>query len=470
MKKSNLVSILKTFDKKEVREFKKWLKSPAHNQRQDVIDLFQYLVTGRHLSSDKFLDKKRIFSALFGSREYDDAEMRQTMYFLFKAVESFLVYDELLKDRVRSRTILAKVYRQRQLPKLFKKTMDAGQKMQEKQPLRNHQYYEHEFALQFEQYTYLSGLGRNVPNNLQKVSDASDKAYLANKLQLSCFMIAHQAVFKADYDMGMLQEVLGYIATNNSLLEIPAIAVYYFGFKAIKEKNSEDNYQKLKEQIRKYSDLFPADEIRVIYLLAINYCIGQINAGKLNYYNESFELYALGIKKNIFLENGVMSRFTYSNAIINALNLNEFEWVENFIAGYSQFLEEKHRESYVLFYRARLHFERGQYDKAMPLFAQYDTDDTLMSLLAKTMLLKMYYELDEYNALDSLLDSMRAYIQRKKVMGYHKSVFKNLLKYSRKLLKIMPNDAAQIQKLKTEIENADPIMERKWLLEQLDKM
>lgn len=283
-------------------------------------------------------------------------------------------------------------------------------------------------------------------------------------------MLSHQAVYKTEYQMYLLKDVLSSIETDQRYLEIPAISIYYYSYKAISDRKEEVHFQQLKNQIKSYSDLFPTDEIRVIYLLAINYGIAQINAGNDSYFRESFELYDLGMRKKIFLENGVLSRFTFGNAISIALNLNEFKWVENFILNNNLYLEEKHRDNYVRFYRARLHFERKEYDKAMPMFAQYDTDDILMSLLAKTMLLKMYYELDEFGALDSLIDSMRAYIQRKKVMGYHKAVFKNLLTYTKKLLKVFPNDKEQIEKLKSEIETADPLMERKWLLEQLEKM
>ncbi|MEZ4931011.1 MAG: hypothetical protein R2788_02620 [Saprospiraceae bacterium] len=470
MEKSNLISILRTFDKKEAREFRKWLNSPAHNLRQDVIDLYEYLLAGQHLFSDKYLTKERAFKQVFPKRTYNDSEMRQCIHFLFKAIESFLAYNELFKDEVHSQTILANVYRQRQLPKLFKKAMDTSQKIQESQPYRNHQYYENEYALQFEQYSYLSGLGRDVPLNLQEVSDANDIAFLTNKLKLSCIMLSHQAVYKTEYQMYLLKDILSSIETDQRYLEIPAISIYYYSYKAISDRKEEVHFQQLKNQIKSYSDLFPTDEIRVIYLLAINYGIAQINAGNDSYFRESFELYDLGMRKKIFLENGILSRFTFGNAISIALNLNEFKWVENFILNNNLYLEEKHRNNYVRFYRARLHFERKEYDKAMPMFAQYDTDDILMSLLAKTMLLKMYYELDEFGALDSLIDSMRAYIQRKKVMGYHKAVFKNLLTYTKKLLKVFPNDKEQIEKLKSEIESADPLMERKWLLEQLEKM
>ncbi len=470
MKKSNLISILRTFDRKEIREFRKWLNSPAHNQRQDVIDLYEYLMTGRHLSDEKFLKKQRAFKAVFPAKPFNDSEMRQTIHFLYKVMEEFLAYNELFKDHVRSQTILAKVYRQRQLPKLFNKAMGASQKTQEKQPFRNHQYFENEYALQFEKYSYLSGLGRNVPLNLQEVSDANDIAFLTNKLRLSCIMMSHQAVFNTEYQMDMLDDLLLRIEESQKYLDIPAISIYYYSFKAISEKETESHFLQLKEQIKLYSDTFPIDEIRVIYLLAINYCISQVNAGNKTYFRESFELYDLGFSKDIFLENGVLSRFTFGNAITIALNLKEYEWVENLIANNSQQLEEKHRDNYIRFFRARLHFEKGQYKQAMRLFAQYEYDDFLMGLHAKSMLLKMYYELDEFDALDSLLASMSAYLQRKKVMGYHKTNYKNIISATKKLLKVKPYDKAQKEKLKKEILGTNPLTEQKWLLEQLDKL
>ncbi len=470
MEKSHLVHILRVLDKKEVKELRKWVASPAHNLRQDVVGLLDYLVAGQHLSSEKHLEKERAFQAIYPGKPYNDAEMRQAMHFLLKAIENFLVYNELLKDEVRTQTMLAKVYRKRQLPKLFQKTIEAGREIQEKQPYRNHQYFENEYFLQFEQYTYLSGLGRNTPLNLQEVSDANDVAYLATKLQLSCIMLSHQAVFKTTYRLQILDELLAYLENNQHLLDIPAIAIYYHQFKAMQNPGDESHYRALKKQIFENGHLFPNEEIRVIFLLTINYCIGRINAGLNEYRLESFELYKEGIQNNIFLENGVLSRFTYGNVVMAGLNLKEFDWVEKFIYRNKDFLEEKHKDGVFQFNLARLSFEKKDYKEAMKLFSALDYDDILTNLLAKTMLVKMYYELDEFDALDSLIESMRNYLQRKNVMGYHKESFKHMIYCTKKLLKIIPGDNEQLKKIKTEIQTIEPLMERKWLLEQLNKM
>ncbi len=470
MEKSNLVSIFRVLEKKEVRELRKWLNSPAHNQRQDVSDLYEYLMAGQHLFSEKQLEKERVFQAVYPDKTYSDAEMRQVMHFLLKAVENFLVYNELLRDEVRAQTMLAKVYRQRKLPKQFQKTLDGGWATLRQQPHRNHQHFENEYLLQYEQFNHLSTLGRTVPLNLQELSDSNDISFIINKLQVGCIMLSHQKVFKTNYTLGLLEPSLAYVDKHPTLLENPAIAIYYYTFKASTDSTKEEYFHALKERIKLHGDFFPLPEIRSIYLFAINYCIGKMNRGEFHYVREAFDLYKQGLSKDIFLENGQLSRFTFTNIVPIGLQLKEFDWVRSFIEKYQHFLDEKHRESFVQFSMAQLNFETKNYKEAMQLISRFDYDDILIMLVAKTMLLKMYYELDEFSALDSLIGSMKTYLQRKKVMGYHKDNYKNIIQYTHKMLKMAHYDKEQIQKLKQEIEATNPLTERKWLLAQLDKL
>ena len=470
MEKSNLIAVLRSLSRPEHRELRKWAQSPAHNQRQDVADLLDYLLAGQHLAEDRFLAKEKAFEAVYPGQAYNDAELRQVMHFLLKLTENFLLYQELLQDEVRAQVVLARVYRKRQLPKLYTKAMDAGMETQQQQPHRNHRYYENEYLLQMERYAYLSGLGRNVPLNLQEVSDANDLSFLANKLQLSCMMLSHQAVYKTTYDFRLLPEAISYIEANPAYLAYPALAIYYYSYMAINNPGQPAFFQKLKSHLTDHAHLFPPQEMRVIYLLSINYCIGRINAGDSSFYRETFDLFNQGMERQYFLENGVLSRFSFSNAVIAGLNLKEYDWVQRFIRDNSPSLEEKHRRNYVDFYTARLHYEQREYREAMKLFAHFEYDDILMNLQAKTMLLKMYFELDESLALDSLIDSMSAYIQRKKLMGYHKDIYRNLLLYTRRMLRVNPGNAAQVARLRAEVEKAEPLMEKKWLLAQIDNL
>ena len=82
MKKNDLIPIFQSFSKKEVKDFKKWLLSPAHNSREDVVLLYEYLILDENLYGSATLEKESEFGSIFTNETYNDAKMRQVIYFL----------------------------------------------------------------------------------------------------------------------------------------------------------------------------------------------------------------------------------------------------------------------------------------------------------------------------------------------------------------------------------------------------
>ncbi|MCO6487689.1 MAG: hypothetical protein J5I98_04685 [Phaeodactylibacter sp.] len=470
MENSHLVVILQTFSAKEVRGLRKWLDSPAHNQRADVVQLFEYLMAGAHLTEEKFLRKERVFSRIFPDEPFDDAKLRQTMHFLLKSIEEFLIYEEQRGDEIRSRMALSSVYRKRKLDKAFQKTIKSIETLQDNAPYRDEHYLRNEYLLQLEKYSFQEGKKRTTEMNLQEVSDALDTTFLADKLRQSCLMLFHQAVYRADYRIGLLEEVVQYVEKHHKT-ESPAIAIYYNIYKSITAAEAEAYFEALRTEIARNGSRFPPHEIRDIYLMAINYCIRKANTGEgASLLKEAFSLYKQGLSDGFLVENGVVSPFTFRNAVGTGLILKEFDWVHDFIHEYRDALPLRYRDNLFLHSLARLNFSKGDYSAAMRLLVQTDFDDVLINLHGKSMLLKMYYELNEWDALESLLDSMRNYIRRKQVMGSYKAIYSNLVRFTKKLLKVSPYDHSQQNKLRNQIIETNPLPERQWLLEQLDRL
>jgi hypothetical protein len=470
MKSSQLIRVLQTFSKKEFRELQKWVLSPAHNQREDVVRLLDWILQSGILESEAPEGDRRVaFEAAYPDAPYDDDRLRQSMHFLMKVVEAYLLFAEYTEKDTQVRITLARVFRKRQLHKTFLRTFNQAHKEQEKQPYRNELYYRTNYLLQQEQYLALSEQKRLAELNLQEMTDALDIAYLVDKLRQSCIMLSHKQVYNVDYDFELTDFAISYIEGRPELLALPAISIYYHTYKTIgQEDGQEKNFKALKRTMFEHGHLFTNAEIRDIYLLAINYCIQQLNAGRRDYIKESFDLYRKGLEERILIENNILSRWTFRNVVAAGLYLKKYDWVYAFIQDYQRFLEKRHRESMVDFNLAKLYFEKGDYAKARPLLMQFDFDDILMTLNAKTMLLKMYYEEEEFDVLESLLESMRNYVQRKKVIGYHKSNYRNIIRYTRRLLRVNPYDREAKQKLGHEISEAQPLTEREWLLRQLD--
>ena len=470
MKKGRLVEILRTCSKKELKTLNKWLRSPAHNQREDVVQLYTFIIEEDRLWKDDLLDKSVAYQKIYSTKDYDDAKMRQTIFFFMKALEDFLVYQEIQQNEVQAKMALSRVYRKRRLNKHFEKNMRLVQNLQDKQVQRNRDYHRNEFHRLQEEYDFVVSQERTVDMNLQEVSDTLDIAFLADKLRHSCHMLAHQAVYKVNYSLNLITEVFSYIKNNPKTLDIPAIAIYYYGYMTVTDKENETHFHNLKTQIFENGQLFPQRELMALYIIALNYCIGRANMGILHFVRESFDLYKRGIETEILIQRGQISRFTFTNAVTNGTYVKEFIWVENFIHNYKGYLNKKSREDVVQFCLSKLYYEKSDYDKALRICSQMDYGDILMNLVSKTMMLKIFYAQNELDALESYLESFRSYLSRKKATAYHKSNYKNIIRLTKKLLKVNPYNPQNKTKLKKEIQETKPLTERKWLLEQVEQM
>lgn len=62
---------------------------------------------------------------------------------------------------------------------------------------------------------------------------------------------------------------------------------------------------------------------------------------------------------------------------------------------------------------------------------------------------------------------MANFIRRRAIIGYHKENFLNIIKFTKRLLRVNFYDKEVLKKLKMAIEKEGIVSEKKWLLEQV---
>jgi hypothetical protein len=302
--------------------------------------------------------------------------------------------------------------------------------------------------------------------NLQSVQKNLDTAYITSKLRQSCFLLSHQNIYKKEYDFGMLAQLLSYVE-QESYLEIPAISVYYYCYLALVHPKEYHHFEKFKALVFQYQSHFPKQEIRDLFLLTTNYCIRLMNQGERHFAIEGLSIFKEGLKNEALLINGMLSHFTYRNIVAMAIISKDFDWVETFIQNYKDRLIENHRESMSSFNLAWLEYERKNYDKALILLNKSNFTDLLLNLSAKTIAMKIYFEIDAFDLLYSHLEAMKKFIDRKEIIAYHKKNYLNTIKFTKKLLDIPISNRSVKEKLREEIESTASVAEKNWLLLQL---
>lgn len=468
MKQNKLLLILQSLSTKERKSLSLFVRSPIHNKNEAIIDLYDYL-NKNLLKRGKQLQIENVFKELFPQEKFDAKRMHHLNSYLLKVIVQFLTWNEWQQDSMSQHLCLLRSYHKRQLNQAFENFFEQSTQLLKEIPTGNAAYYQYQFLVNFEYYQFAHNSGRSKDVQLQTISDALDTSYCVEKLRIACFQKSHMAFTQTAYETRLLDEVLQYVEEKD-LLQIQAVAVYYYAFNALMKPEDEKYFLALKNILELHAAIFPLSDLKDIYLLAINYCIRRINNNDQKYISEVFDLYKFGLNNEVLLQNKTLSRWTYNNIIAAGLRLEEFAWVKNFIFDYKNSLDPIHQEGSFNFNLSKFYFEKGDYKKAMPLLLLMEYDDLLLNLGARTMLMKMYFELEEFDALDTLLMTFKAYLMRKKVYGYHRENYLNIIRFCKKLTRINPYEAKAKSTLQEQIMATEKLTEKKWLLEQLDKL
>ncbi len=466
MTASLLLRTLKQLPSKDLRALRDFVHCGCFNRRDDVARLCDYLVAHLGKPQPRAFEADRLFEATCPGQPFDARHLRHVMSYLLDVVRQYLAWSEWHADQAGQQRYLVQALRNRGLDQLFEKEWQRADSASEENPARDAQYHFRRYQLQQENLEREARRGRTARFNLQPLPDELTAFYVAEMLRHACAALMHQAVAGQAYRIDLLNVILE-TAGQDTLLQAPAVAVYYHAYRMLQSPEAAEPFERLKALLAEHQRRFSPEEMRGLYLMAINGCIRRMNAGQRAYIREAFDLYQAALERDFLTENGVLSGFTYKNIIRVGVALGEHTWTEHFLERYRNQLHPNERDILYRYNLAYLRFQQRDYASAMPLLQQTDLEDPLNNLDSRRMLLRTYTELGEWEALESLLQSLSAYLKRRKNLGYHRTINENLILFTKKLLELNRNDPAATAALRTEIEATPDVAERAWLLEQL---
>ncbi len=463
MKSQKLLLSLNQLSKAEQRRFDQFLRSPYFNQRQDVVQLYTSLTNSKEES-----EPEALYELIFPGAPFSPQQLRLLLSYLQKLVDQFLALEQWYNTPGAEESHLVQAYRQKGLDRHFNDAMHLAQQALERQPLRNSDYYSRLGALLWEEARHASVRHPEDEQHLVGLSDNADLIWLSQKLRYLCLHTAYRARYNTTRSLSLREEVET-VLNRYPFLEIPAISTWYYCLKMLEAPETGQYFAQFKHLFLTQGRVFNPDEVRDLYLFAINYCIRRVNEGQTNFFHDILDFYKDGLLKGHLFDNGVLSHFTYHNIVAAGLQTREYEWVEDFIQRYRNTLERTHRDSAYSFNRARLEFARKHYDAALALLQHSNYHEPLLNMAAKTMAIKIYYALDEYEVLHAHLEAFINYIRRKPGLGYHRNNYLNLARYTQKLIGLNWNNKAEVQALRQKIESEAVLTERDWLVDQFGK-
>jgi hypothetical protein len=469
-----LVQTFRTLTKTERRAFGKWIASPFFNQRPDVVRLFEYLCkqvpyeqAGKLVTE---VSKVAAFRQVFPPddrrfvRAFSDADMRHTMSFLFQALKHFLAYQHWSQDAGDTGRHLCKSLRQRGLEQVFEKEFAALSEHLSSTAHRSADYFFQQYHLHLERWEVFRRSNRGASDVLQQAGSARD-AYIASEtLRQACAVLAQPGERGTAVGSVYLEATLVAVAAG-AFESVPAVMAYYHCYRLLVEQDAETDFRRLRTLLVEHWSLFPDNEIRDLYVGAINYCIRRLNSGARDYIREALELYRTGLERRIILEDGFLNKYTYNNILLLALALEEWDWGIEFLKQYKPALPPRDRDSAWQYNLATYYFRKKDYAQAQEILNKVEFRDVFYNLDARRMLVRIYFDTDATAALESLLDSFTIYLQRKRTaLGYHRDLNLNFVRFVKRLLQVEPGNSAARQRLRIKIEEVRYVAEREWLL------
>lgn len=472
MRNTKLYWILQNFDKYEQNRLRKFLQSPYFNKDVYIINLFSTLVDDVNKLLEKTcgeLYKEEVWKKIRPEEGYDDVRFRKYCSDLLKVIESYLA-QQIYEEKATAKTLyLMEAIGKRKLDRLKNDVTKHFIKTSQQVFHKSSEFY-------LEQYVYeknfyeLHKHDRTSRTNVEDINKNLDIFFVSEKLKYYCLSLGQQKVASHIYKIEFIDDIKKKIE-KGAYEDIPSIAIYYQILLMEGDGSNPEHYFKLKELLEKNGLKFPREEAESMYGFALNHCISKINRGEQDFQKELFDLYKDSLKKEIIIVDGELSPWDFRNISNIALRLGEYVWVQDFIDRYSAYLPENFRENAVAFNLAQLYFYQKKYDALKTILREVVFEDFSYNLNTKVMLLLTYYETDEIEPLQSLIESFRTYLNRHKdIPTLRRQNYLNLIKFTKRLTNIIPGDKKSIQKLKQELEATKNVASHAWLMEKIAEL
>ncbi len=449
----------------------RFLRSPYFIMSKTMAPLCEILVRLLERGEPGF-DRMQVWQKLFPDEPYDDINFRKYCSDLLRLTGEFLGQEMATADETKKAIDTLSYAVQHKIEPLLPSALRQARAAIKNKPYRSSDDFLNTYSIELQYYEMMEfEVKGGTRANLEEISSQLDLFFWIEKLKIFNGMLSQQRTGIFQYDLKFMEQILGYLR-NYPVEEVPELAIYYYSFLTIYEADNVVHYYNLRRLLDKYAVLMPQKEAIELFDSALLYCIGKVNKGDKAFLQEYFDVFEEGIQKGIFLQNGELTTWRFNNMVASALGLGKLEWAENFVENSNHFLPADSRQNTYSFNLARVYRFQKKYDKVLDLLQNVEYEDIGVNLISKMMLLITHFERGDHEVLNSFIESFRVFLNRHKNIPQQRRLsYLNLLKYTRRLMRLAPGDKPAVEKLREEIsKEKTAIVNHEWLLEKLGEL
>lgn len=301
--------------------------------------------------------------------------------------------------------------------------------------------------------------------------------YFLETMRMYCELINRKNLRSQDFSEADMQLFLQYFHDYKKVNEIsPLLELYFMVIRYLNDIDDEPAYDRYKELLVLHIHSLPPKIARELSLFGQNQCVKHINLSHEKYLKELFDLYNLMLRQHIIYDGPYMTPYTFKNYITVALRLKAFDEAIQFVETSYLRLHPDQRHNALHYNLAAIYFEKNDFEKAMDELNQIQISDPVYYLDSRSILLKIYFEDADLEALNSLYHSVRAYLLRsRKFPKKQADLYRYLFLFTNKLAQlILKKQFLGINEFKTQLRQLEEkvkvssIANKTWLLGKID--
>jgi hypothetical protein len=468
MKKHKLIRLISVLEPEQLSRLADFIQSPYHNTNKRVTSLALHLIDSFHNNELNHFIREDLFEATYPGEIYQDNKLRAMISIVTRLVEDFLVTEHVRQNPAVKQQLLLQSARLIEDNGLYSEQLNKSYEMQNVSSFRDIDYYFAHHQVEEANYTFaVKNKAKDIGKSLANLLANLDLYYLSKRLKYSCESLNRRNILGEDERYASLDIISNLLEFHET--DLPPVAqIYKQVIILFEEEEDTMHFYRLIELLSEYDPLFTRAELKVMYGYAMNYCIRKINTGQSGFLQQVFNLYKTLLEKDIIFEGRYISQWDYKNIVTTSLRLNDITWTEQFINKYKDMLHPDARENAYAYNYANLSYFKRDYKTTMQMLQQVEFTNDSYLLSSRSLLLKSYFELNEFDLLVSQADAFKLYLRRNKLMPeYQKDLYRNMVKYIVKLSRYKATGQKVTDKLKIDITAIQDVADITWLRNKL---
>lgn len=416
MENTSLIEVLKSLDTNEIKALDAFIASAYHNHSTRVTQLYQVLRKAYPVFKADDIRKENVFRKVFGRKPFNAGLFRNLASDAMSTVESFLAAQRLQEDVLLQKRLVRQSLIERKLYALAAHNLQESVVYHKKLKEVDTDYFLHDF---FQLHSWFSiSFNQQYRGNLHK---------LYKKQGIESLIESLDDYYLLEYSLLVGELVNSYRAHNKPFdAEVHVRRIELFLIKQDKMhpvvchrlkhclmllKNDVSLYPSIREEFERLSTQMD-DSIKIASIVEL-YGIATYQAWQGNKYfiEQLDELIELREDLNLILdEGGMINPIAFNNIVRVKLGKGQLKKALQFIKKYENNLPENVKEDTLKLSMASVEMQQHNYQKAVDILSTIQKPFFASEIIYRRMLIKCYFELEDWASLEGILESTKKYI------------------------------------------------------------